>query len=288
MRKLNEKIAFFYLVSLNTVFAESKKRYVNVDDAEKIEVIDLTQATTWRDLSEYYEAIEKRWKLCLNCGVPGLGTAMHMELPGGEASMHLSVIPPDYLVTRLSIIDVTGLSNTNPPLVLTLDVAQQWISMKHDPREPTLLLFKFGWSEEDTHKKVRSCICEIPGLSYELAEWIATNMSHVVGVGTDAPTLESEQTREFSSRTVANLLGRSGVYIVENVNLKTKLPEQSCMVTTMPLKLLNANYVPARVTAFCPTTHVGKHVALTLRGDVTHQTAPNRLFDVDLDEILNN
>lgn len=62
------------------------------------------------------------------------------------------------------------------------------------------------------------------GLSYELAEWIAANLSHVVGVATDAPTFESEQTREFASRTVSNVLGRSGIYMIENVNFRRKVP----------------------------------------------------------------
>lgn len=63
-----------------------------------------------------------------------------------------------------------------------------------------------------------------PGLSYELAEWISANLSHVVGVATDTPTFESEQTREFASRTVSNVLGRSGVYMIENVHIRRKMP----------------------------------------------------------------
>lgn len=65
---------------------------------------------------------------------------------------------------------------------------------------------------------------ELPGLSYELAEWIAANLSHVVGVATDTPTFESEQTREFASRTVSNVLGRSGIYMIENVYFRGKMP----------------------------------------------------------------
>lgn len=64
----------------------------------------------------------------------------------------------------------------------------------------------------------------LPGLSYELAEWIAANLSHVVGVATDTPTFESEQTREFASRTVSNVLGRSGIYMIENVHFRRKMP----------------------------------------------------------------
>lgn len=64
----------------------------------------------------------------------------------------------------------------------------------------------------------------ITGLSYELASWIAANLSHVVGVATDAPTLESDQTREMTSYTVSNILAKSGIYMIENVNLRKRLP----------------------------------------------------------------
>lgn len=64
----------------------------------------------------------------------------------------------------MAIIDVSTLTTLNPSVVLTLDVALQWAALKHDPKEPTLLLFKFGWTEVDnSHINVRTCVCKIPG-----------------------------------------------------------------------------------------------------------------------------
>ncbi|XP_068631537.1 uncharacterized protein [Battus philenor] len=234
---------------------------------------------------DYYGAIEKHWRICVNCGIPTLGTAIHLEHAGSTASMQPAVIPTEYLLTRLEIIDLTALTKSHQGVV-TLEMALQWSVLKHDPREPTLLLFKFGWKRTITYK--RRCVCKIPGLSYELAEWIAANMSHVVGVATDAPSLESEQTREFTSRTIANVLGKSGIYMIENVNIKRKIPERGCMTIAMPLKMLSVNYVPTRLTAFCPSQKTDQHVAIALKKPTfTTQIVESRVYDVNLDEILN-
>ncbi|VVC92816.1 unnamed protein product, partial [Leptidea sinapis] len=86
--------------------------------------------------------------------------------------------------------------------------------LKNDPSEPTLVVFKFGW--EPPADLTRQCVCNISGLSYELAEYIAQNLTRVVGVATDAPTLESNETRENKDRTVSTILGKNGIYMMEN------------------------------------------------------------------------
>ncbi|XP_038212120.1 uncharacterized protein LOC119832532 [Zerene cesonia] len=199
------------------------------------------------------------------------------------SSMLPSVIPTEYLLTRLEVIDISYLVKVDPGLVLSLDVALQWPALKHDPRQATLILFKFGWLLTDNF--VKGCICRIPGLSYELAEYIASNLTHVVGVATDAPTLESEETREMTKRTVANALGKTGIYIIENVNLKRKLPERGCMALASPLKLLQASYVPTRFVVFCPSHKTEQYVSIALK-KTSHpvQIIKN---DINLNEIMN-
>ncbi|CAK1595780.1 unnamed protein product [Parnassius mnemosyne] len=256
------------------------------EELSVIDVFDLTTPTTWKDLMDYYGAIEKHWRICVNCGIPTLGTAIHLEHAGSTGSMQPAVIPTEYLLTRLEVIDMTSLVKNHQSAVVTLDIALQWTALKYDPREPTLILFKFGWKRTIAYK--RRCVCKIPGLSYELAEWIAANLSHVVGVATDAPSLESEQTREFTTRTVANVLGKSGIYMIENVNLRRKIPERGCMTIAMPLKMLSANYVPTRLTAFCPSQKTEQHVAIALKkASYTTQIVESRVYDVNLEEILN-
>lgn len=72
------------------------------------------------------------------------------------------------LLFLVTVIDLTGMTAINPTIVLTLDVALQWAALKHDPREPTLLLFRFGWTEEDNNNmNIRSCTCKVPGESNE-------------------------------------------------------------------------------------------------------------------------
>ncbi|KAI8435583.1 hypothetical protein MSG28_003860 [Choristoneura fumiferana] len=256
------------------------------DDLQVIQVFDLTHPTTWKDLTEYFNALERQWKICYNCGFPGIGTGMHLEFSGPADSMQPAIIPSEYLLTRLVVIDVTSITKINPDLALSLEVARQWIAVKQDPTEPTLLVFKFGWTEQQPYYKRNKCICRIPGLSYELAQWIAANLSHVVGVATDAPSLESEETRELTTRTVANLLGRSGIYMIENVNLRRKIPETGCMAIAMPLKMLSATYVPTRLTCFCPPYHSAERVVLAQRKPQRTRDQ-NRLYDINLDEMLN-
>ncbi|XP_045448975.1 uncharacterized protein LOC123657476 [Melitaea cinxia] len=261
----------------------SSKRYLDDQDLSIIHVFDLTHPTTWSSVKDYYGAIEKNWKICVNCGIPGLGTGIHLEHAGASGSMQPAIIPSEYLITRLEIVDVSYLSKQDLNFVLTLDVALQWTTLKYDPREPTLVLFKFGWTDTNQNRK---CVCKIPGLSYELAEWIAANLSHVVGVATDAPTLESDQTRELTARTVSNVLGKSGVYMIENVNIRRRLPERGCMTIAMPLKLLEASYVPTRLTALCPPRHSDRRVSVALKKQTQTHSA-SRDEDVDLNEIFN-
>ncbi|CAG4979328.1 unnamed protein product [Colias eurytheme] len=263
------------------VLAENNfKRFI--EDGYGIEVFDLTHPTRWKDMATFYGAIEKGWKICVNCGIPGLGTGLHMGHVAATSSMLPSIIPMEYLLTRLEIIDISYLTKVDPGLVLSLDVALQWPVLKHDARQPTLILFNFGWALSD--KFVKGCICRIPGLSYELAEYIASNLTHVVGVATDAPTLESEETREMTKRTVANALGKNGIYIIENVNLKRKLPERGCMALALPLKLLQASYVPTRLVVFCPSHKTERYVSIALRK--TSHPIPIVKNDIDLNEIL--
>jgi hypothetical protein len=69
-----------------------------------------------------------------------------------------------FFLSLVSVIDITTLTKKNPSYVLTLDVALQWLPLKHDPKEPTLLLFKFGWVEDPYMKK--TCVCKIPGNNF--------------------------------------------------------------------------------------------------------------------------
>ncbi|CAH3998606.1 unnamed protein product [Pieris brassicae] len=260
------------------------KRYLEDEDLPIIEIYDLSHPTTWKEMMEFYEAVNNGWKICVNCGIPGLGTGFHLEHTVRPGTMQPSIIPTEYLLTRLAVIDLTSITKTIPTLVLSLEAALQWIVLRHDPREPTLLLFNFGWKSKS---KRRQCICQIPGLSYDLAEYIATNLSRVVGVATDAPSLESEETREMTSRTVSNVLGRNGVYIIENVNIKRKIPERGCMSLAMPLKMLEAAYVPTRLTVFCPSQKTDRFVTIALkkRGEIIEFIKADK--DVDLAEIMN-
>ncbi|KAJ2939239.1 hypothetical protein O0L34_g8552 [Tuta absoluta] len=242
---------FGWLLVVVTVRVAARK----VADATQqiVDVVDLTHPTSVHAVAKFYGAVDRSMKICINCGVPGLGTTMHLEQETSSSqAVYPAVIPTEYLLTRLAIVDVSSLIRTQPALVLSLDVALQWPVLRRDPIVPTLLLFKFGWHTEPDPAP-RSCVCKIPGMSFELAEWIAANLTRVVGVATDAPTLESEETRQFNTRTVASILGKSGVYMIENVKIRKQLPERGCMAVAMPLKMLHSNYVPSRLTAFCPS-----------------------------------
>lgn len=63
----------------------------------------------------------------------------------------------------VAVIDLSTHAASAPNLVLSLEVAQQWPVMKRDPKEPTLLLFKFGWKDNRPAYRAKSCICNIPG-----------------------------------------------------------------------------------------------------------------------------
>ncbi|KAJ0176969.1 hypothetical protein K1T71_006978 [Dendrolimus kikuchii] len=218
---MNNNLVYLFIMQLvNNIISKSYEMEIS----EEIKIIDLSRGTTWRDMEQYYGALERR------C-------------------------------------DVRSLKNRRACMTRVMNVKEAGEVCKNKPK----------W---------RSVV----RLSYELAEWIATNLSHVVGVATDAPTLESDQTREFSARTVSNLLGKNGVFMIENVNIERKIPEQGCMALVMPLKLHNVNHVPTRLTAFCPSIKTDLRVALALKKAEKNkklETISSRVYDVNLEEILN-
>ncbi|XP_063361817.1 uncharacterized protein LOC134650814 [Cydia amplana] len=220
-----------------------------------VDIFDLTHPVVWKDMLNIYEEINttqlKQWQLCFNCGFPEMGTAIHYQYFGWNA-LKPGAIPVQKLLTRLIVIDISSLTKSDPNFVLTLDDARRWLTVEQGPFRPTLLLFKFGWADHPSYGLNYKCYCQMPGISFGLAAWIAVNLSHVVGVATDTPSLESEETRNATAKTVSALFGKSGVYMIENVDARRNLPEKGCMALVSPMKVLDGNFVPCRFTAFCP------------------------------------
>ncbi|XP_061713559.1 uncharacterized protein LOC133522292 [Cydia pomonella] len=224
-----------------------------------VDIFDLSHPVLWKDMQNIYEEIatHKQWQVCFNCGFPEMGTAIHYQYYGWNA-VKPAAIPIQNLLTRLVVIDLSSITKSDPNHVLTLDDARRWLAVEQGPFQPTLILFKFGWADHPSYGLNYKCFCQMPGIGFDLAAWIAVNLSHVVGVATDAPSLESEETRNGTAKTVSVLLGKSGVYMIENVDARRKLPEKGCMALVSPLKLLDGNFVPTRLTAFCPRRHHDK------------------------------
>ncbi|XP_063381236.1 uncharacterized protein LOC134667746 [Cydia fagiglandana] len=223
-----------------------------------VDIFDLSHPVSWKDLVNTYEEINaphnKQWQICYNCGFPEMGTAIHYQYYGWNA-LKPAAIPINNLLTRLRVLDLSYITKSDPNVVLTLDEARRFLTVEQGPFRPTILLFKFGWPDNPSYGLNYKCYCQMPGISFELAAWIAVNLSHVVGVATDAPSLESEETRNTTGKTVSALFGKSGVYMIENVDARRNLPGEGCMALVTPTKLIDGNFVPARFTAFCPRHH---------------------------------
>lgn len=50
-----------YIVLINEGLGDNKKQHLMDENIPMINVVDLTKATTWKELSEYYIAVEKHW-----------------------------------------------------------------------------------------------------------------------------------------------------------------------------------------------------------------------------------
>ncbi|XP_047995584.1 uncharacterized protein LOC125233572 [Leguminivora glycinivorella] len=186
-----------------------------------IDLFDLSHPVRWKDMQNVYLEIaaQTQWQVCYNCGFPEMGTSIHYQYHGWNA-MKPAAIPLNNLLTRLIVIDVSSLAKSDPNLVLSLDDARRFLSVENGPFRPTILLFKFGWHDHPSYGLDFKCFCQIPGISFDLAAWIAVQLSHVVGVATDAPSLESEETRNATAKTVSALFGKSGVFMIENVDAR--------------------------------------------------------------------
>ncbi|GBP05514.1 Kynurenine formamidase [Eumeta japonica] len=89
----------------------------------------------------------------------------------------------------------------------------------------------------------------LPGLSVEVAEWIATTYKNVVGVGVDVPSVDPASSVDYGARKI---LLDAGLYILENVKMDDYIPEASCTALVMPAKHRRRETGGVRLTAICP------------------------------------
>lgn len=85
-----------------------------------------------------------------------------------------------------------------------------------------------------------------PGLSEEVAEWIV-HSGRVFGVGSDTPSIDAGQSKDFKAHQV---LSKNNIYILENVALNgTDLPEKDFNLFALPMKIRYGTGAPCRIVA---------------------------------------
>jgi len=94
-----------------------------------------------------------------------------------------------------------------------------------------------------------------PGFSPEVAQWLVDERD-IVGVGTDAPSFDPAQEKQFKAHTT--LLG-AGKWGLENLANLDKLPESGYTIFNMVFKLHEGSGAPSRVYATFGTQNYGEH-----------------------------
>lgn len=179
----------------------------------------------------------------------------HIDAPYHFSSTGKRVgeITLDRLIVPLIVVDVSSIVNGNPSFVLYKHHLDHLLN--DNLGKPCVIIFKFGWSKYFNETKQYLGLTEaqdtlnFPGLSEEIAEWIKSSYKNVVGVGVDVASVDPGSSTDFPAHKI---LLHEGLYIIENVNINSNIPDYGCTALALPMKIAMGTGAPLRLVAICP------------------------------------
>lgn len=184
-------------------------------------------------------------------------TGTHIDAPGhvDKKLKMVNSIPLTSLVVPAYVIDVRA-KITDDYRISVQDI--EAFEKKHGTIEPnSLVMGNTGWSTRwEEHQQYSNRddkdTMHFPGFSVEAAQLLIKRNIAGIAIDTFSPDGGDETV------PIHKMLLRANIYIIENIVNADLLPPVGAFVIALPLKILDAVEVPARVIGLVPPTSTKK------------------------------
>jgi len=182
----------------------------------------------------------------------------HIDAPIHFAKGQITVdqIPIRSLIGPAVVIDVTEACQQHRDYQLQVSDIKAWES-EHGPiPDGAIVLMHTGWSRywPDTGRYLGSPApadvedLHFPGIGPEVAQWLVDHRD-IDGIGLDTASLDHGPTETFPTHRI---LGKAGIFGLENVANLDQLPASGATVIALPMKIGGGSGGPTRIIAIPP------------------------------------
>jgi kynurenine formamidase len=171
----------------------------------------------------------------------------------GRAGYDVSKVPPKQLIAPAAVIDRSADAAANPDFLLEVKHVEEWQQQYGPLPSGGWLLFRSGWdgraSQQDTFLNANETGSHTPGVSVELAQWLASE-APIIGFGVETVGTDAGAAHSFDPPFPCHsfLLGAGKYGLTQLANL-SKLPPTGSLLITAPLPIVGGSGSPARVLA---------------------------------------
>ncbi|KAK4874803.1 hypothetical protein RN001_014163 [Aquatica leii] len=147
---------------------------------------------------------------------------------------------------------------------------EKWVRTHGPIQQYTVLLVQFHWSQYYNNKTLylgakNDYELSFPGISKSAAEWIVKTKK-IVGVGVDTAAVDKGI---YNSEISKKILLDNNVYVLENLNIPAKFPDDNFALYVLPMKIFDGTGAPLRIIAV-PEENVTKGVIIAVVPWYTH------------------
>ncbi len=183
------------------------------------------------------------------------GTHLDSPIHFYEDRATVDEIPVEKLMGPAVVIDISAECTKDPDCLLVVSDIENW-EKQHGPiPSGAIIMVRTGWGKfwpdkkkylgDDTPGETGNL--HFPGLSPAAARALVERRPN--GVGIDTASLDHGPSKDFFTHQV---LGRAGIYGVENVANLGQLPATGATVIALPMKIQGGSGAPTRIIALLP------------------------------------
>jgi kynurenine formamidase len=184
-----------------------------------------------------------------------LGTHIDSPIHFAEGQVTTDTVPLRQLVGPAVVIDVSTAALANADYLLSATDVTAWEKKNGRIQAGAIVLVRTGWAARwpdrvrymGTNAPGDVQHLHFPGISPEAAKVLVTR--RVDGVGIDTASLDHGPSTDFQTHRI---LGRAGIYGLENLEPLDRLPPKGATIIALPMKIRNGTGGPVRVIAVLP------------------------------------
>ncbi|MGH9508457.1 MAG: cyclase family protein [Terriglobales bacterium] len=183
------------------------------------------------------------------------GTHLDSPIHFYEGRATVDEIPVEKLMGPAVVIDISAECTENPDCLLVVTDIENWEKQHGAIPNGAIVLIRTDWGKfwpdrkkylgDDTPGEAGNL--HFPGISPAAARALVDRKPD--GVGIDTASLDHGPSKDFFTHQV---LGRAGIYGLENVANLNQLPATGATVIALPMKIKGGSGAPARVIALLP------------------------------------